>query len=224
MTIREIIETYYRPGTPLYDIFMDHAEKVTRKSLATAERVSHLKPDMAFIEVAAMLHDIGIFMTHSPAIHCIGEHPYICHGVLGRELLESIDVDRFTRHALVCERHTGAGITVENIRKNRLPLPERDLMPVTLEEEIICFADKFYSKKPSERGEEKDLNQVTAEMFKLDRSHGERFLGWIEKFVEPIPASFERDCSEFGVTRGGGKRLFKNQLAPRGYVHFINRA
>ncbi len=194
-TVRKIIETYYRPGTPLYDIFMDHAEKVTQKSLITAERVAHLNPDMAFIEAAAMLHDIGIFMTHSPAIHCTGEHPYICHGVLGRQLLESIELSidsmDLSRHALVCERHTGAGITVENIRTNRLPLPERDLVPVTLEEEIICFADKFYSKKPSRRGMEKDLMEVTAEMFKLDRSHGERFLGWVEKFIEPIPASFD---------------------------------
>ena len=190
-TVRKIIETYYRPGTPLYDIFMDHAEKVTQKSLITAERVAHLNPDMAFIEAAAMLHDIGIFMTHSPAIHCTGEHPYICHGVLGRQLLESIDADRFAGHALVCERHTGAGITAENIKMNRLPLPERDMVPQTLEEKIICFADKFYSKKPSERGEEKNLNQVTAEMFKLDPSHGERFLGWVKKFVEPIPAFFD---------------------------------
>lgn len=183
--VREIIEAYYRPGTPLYGIFMDHAEKVTRKSLDIAERIAHLNPDMAFIESAAMLHDIGIFMTDSPAIHCTGEHPYICHGILGRALLESIDTDTFARHALVCERHTGCGITVENIRKNRLPLPVRDMVPVTLEEEIICFADKFFSKKPSESGMEKDVRRVVEEMFKLDRSHGERFLAWTKKFAEP---------------------------------------
>ena len=27
-----------------------------------------------------------------------------------------------------------------------LPVPHREMIPVSLEEQIICFADKFYSK------------------------------------------------------------------------------
>ncbi|SLM32564.1 conserved hypothetical protein [Desulfamplus magnetovallimortis] len=209
MNIDDIIKEFYTPGTPLYDIFMDHAELVTRKSLAVAERVkrnseslkpAHLtgnekasdfniskavSPDMLFIEEAAMLHDIGIFMTHSPSIHCMGEHPYICHGFLGRKLLENIAPDgSLSRHALVCERHTGAGITAENIKSNALPLPCRDMVPETIEEQIICFADKFYSKKPEQAGVEKKAEQIVEELLCLDHSHGKRFLGWLEQFSE----------------------------------------
>ena len=50
------------------------------------------------------------------------------------------------RLRLVSERHTGAGITLENIVANNLPLPKREMVPVTIEEIIICFADKFHSK------------------------------------------------------------------------------
>ena len=37
-----------------------------------------------------MLHDIGIFQTDAPGIHCFGSQPYICHGRLGAELLRKI--------------------------------------------------------------------------------------------------------------------------------------
>ncbi|MBF0377880.1 MAG: phosphohydrolase [Desulfamplus sp.] len=200
MDIEYIINQYYKKGTKLYDIFMDHADKVREKSIYIASRIAHgtynstssVKPDIKFIEEAAMLHDIGIFMTNSPSIYCMGKYPYVCHGFLGRELLDSIG---FPRHGLVSERHTGAGITLENIIENSLPLPHRDMVPVTIEEEIICFADKFYSKKPKWAGVEKSLEIIMEEMEKLDKhsskaiqnsvskSHSERFAEWIDKFL-----------------------------------------
>ena len=50
--------------------------------------VPELSPDIEFIRTAALLHDIGIFMTHAPKFGCFGDHPYLAHGYLGRELLE----------------------------------------------------------------------------------------------------------------------------------------
>jgi len=38
------------------------------------------------------------------------------------------------------------GLTVEDIDNKGFPLPRRDMRPLSLEERIICFADKFYSK------------------------------------------------------------------------------
>jgi len=32
------------------------------------------------------------------------------------------------------------------IIQGKLPLPERDMIPQSLEEQLICYADKFYSK------------------------------------------------------------------------------
>ena len=61
-----------------------------------------------------MLHDIGIFLTHAPQIGCHGDKPYICHGYLGRELLEK---EGFPRHAIVCETHVGVGLTIADIEK-----------------------------------------------------------------------------------------------------------
>ena len=96
-----------------------------------------------------MLHDIGIIYCNAPKIYCNGPHKYIEHGYLGAELLRA---EGFPKHALVAERHTGTGITIEQVEREELPIPERDYCPQSLEEKIICYADKFYSK--SHLGEE----------------------------------------------------------------------
>ena len=43
-----------------------------------------LSLDKDFLYEAAMLHDIGIFLTDAAGIHCFGDKLYICHGYLER--------------------------------------------------------------------------------------------------------------------------------------------
>lgn len=142
---------------------------VAKKALEVAESVMHLDPDFLFIEEAAMLHDIGIFLTSEPGLGCFGDKAYVCHGYLGRELLES---EGLPRHALVCERHVGVGIRCEDIDRQNLPVPRRDMLPVSLEEKIVCYADKFFSKKKGDLPGEKSLETVRWEI----RIYGEDVL------------------------------------------------
>ena len=78
----KILEYYYDPTSDVFDTLIQHGRAVGQKALAIAEKLRHLNPDTGFIMEAAMLHDIGIFMTHTPQLGCTGEHPYICHGIL----------------------------------------------------------------------------------------------------------------------------------------------
>ncbi len=165
----EIIGKYYRPGSLAYEMLVGHGRAVAGKSLKIARKMPSLFPDQGFIEEAAMLHDIGIFLTDAPGIGCHGEKPYICHGYLGRELLER---EGLPRHGLVCERHVGVGITIPDIRRYNLPLPAREMLPVTLEERIICYADKFFSKKSGALDLEKSADDVRASI----RKYGEEKL------------------------------------------------
>ena len=55
------------------------------------------------------------------------------------------------KHARVAERHTGTGLTKETIQRQGLPLPLHDFSPITIEEQIVCYADKFFSKSHPER-------------------------------------------------------------------------
>ncbi|WP_321438250.1 HD domain-containing protein [uncultured Bacteroides sp.] len=177
MNVTEIINKYYTPGRQL-DILLTHSRSVADKALQIAALHPELHLDEAFMEEAAMIHDIGIFLTNAHGIDCVGSEPYICHGYLGAELIRK---EGFPRHALVCERHTGAGISAFDIEKEGLPLPHRDLLPVSLEEQVICFADKFFSKTHLDR--EKSVEAARKTIAKFGAEGLKRFDNWCELFL-----------------------------------------
>lgn len=156
-----IIDKYYHDNPDLKALLIQHSRQVADRALrivdAHKEWTRGPQPlvDRQFVEEAAMLHDIGIIFCNASLIGCNGPHTYIEHGWLGAELLRSEGLDK---HALVAERHTGSGITVEQVLREEIPIPERDYCPLSLEEKIICYADKFYSK--SHLGEELPMSKV----------------------------------------------------------------
>lgn len=157
---------------------MNHSRSVTEKALAIARMHPEMQLDLAFIEEAAMLHDIGIFRCDAPEIDCHGDAPYICHGYLGAELVRA---EGWSCHARVCERHTGCGITQAMIEAQKLPLPHRDFTPETMEEQLICFADKFFSKTKLDK--EKPIDKVRKSLAKYGTETVERFDNWCKLFL-----------------------------------------
>ena len=146
-----IISHFYPEDTPLRRLLLRHSTQVRDKALAILANPSRmaLELDAELVSAGAMLHDVGILQCHAPSILCVGTRPYIAHGVIGAEMLRDyggahgLDLEPFAR---ICERHTGTGITAEEVRKQHLPIPERDYLPETPEEKLICLADKFFSK------------------------------------------------------------------------------
>lgn len=165
-----IIEPIYKEQPDLKRLLLVHSGLVARKALAIAD-AKGLEVDRDFVREAAMLHDIGIISTDAPGIMCRGTLPYICHGVEGSRMLGELGL---LRHALVCERHTGAGLTVADIDSQALPLPRRDMCPQSLEEKLICYADKFYSKSGDPTAE-KSLERVRRSMLKFGPEAAARF-------------------------------------------------
>jgi len=174
-----LISKYYKPKSKAFQILFGHSRAVTDKALKIALKHSELNPDLNFIEEAAMVHDIGIFMTNAPDLYCFGDYPYLAHGYLGCELLTGLG---FPEHGLVCERHTGVGISKEEIVQKNLPLPHRDLIPVSVEEQIIAFADKFYSKS-TDVFKEKSLRDIRKSVAVFGKSNLSRFEEWCELFL-----------------------------------------
>ena len=125
MNALAIINKYYSEENELKHILLTHSRSVADKALQIAVKHPELHLDTGFLEEAALLHDIGIFMTDASGIQCFGTHPYICHGYLGSELLMK---EGYPRHALVCERHTGAGMSLQSIIEQDLPIPHRDMV------------------------------------------------------------------------------------------------
>ena len=173
-----IINKYYPEDNELKRILLTHSRSVADKALWIADQHPELELDRAFLEEAALLHDIGVFLTDAPGIHCQGTHPYICHGYLGSELLQK---EGYPRHALVCERHTGAGLSLKSILERELPVPHREMLPVSLEEQVICFADKFFSK--TRLDEEKSMERALKSLAKFGEEGLARFNGWCERFL-----------------------------------------
>ncbi len=173
----ELIEKYYSGNEELKHILIVHSKSVADKSLAIAVAHPELNLDRDFLLEAAMLHDIGIVRTDAPGIKCYGSEPYICHGVIGAEMLRA---EGLPRHARVCERHTGAGLSLEDIISQNLPLPHIDLLPETLEEQVICYSDKFFSK--TKLDVEKSVEQVERSIGKFGQQGLKRFLEWKERF------------------------------------------
>jgi len=178
MDYTSILNKYYPDDNELRHILCIHSRRVADKALNLANLHPELHLDISFIEEAAMLHDIGICMCDAPGIFCYGTHPYICHGYLGAEMMRN---EGFPRHALVCERHTGTGLSCDYIISHQLPLPHRDFVPVSLEEELICFADKFFSKTRPEQ--EKTVDAAYQSVAKFGKECAEKFNCWCKIFL-----------------------------------------
>ena len=177
MSYEEIIYKYYPHDKALRRLLLKHSSDVAEKALDIERRHPELGADAQFVHEASMLHDIGIFMTSAPDIHCHGTEPYILHGILGAQILREEGLPQLAR---VCERHTGTGITAEQIRSRHLPLPEADYCPETIEEQIVCYADKFFSKSHPDR--RLTIEQTAHSLKKFGQEGVERFLSWARMF------------------------------------------
>lgn len=171
-----LIEKYYGEQPELKEVLLKHSIQVRDRALAIVDThpawTANGLVDRQFVEEAAMLHDIGIIFVEAPKIFCRGDHKYIEHGYLGAELLRQ---EGYPKHALVAERHTGTGITLEQVIREEIPIPERDYCPQTLEEKIVCYADKFYSK--THLGEEVALSKIKENIWRYGH---DAFLRWQE--------------------------------------------
>ena len=84
--------------------------------------------DESAIVAGALLHDIGRSRIQT-----------VRHGVEGAEILAGEGVDQ--KVVEIVRRHVGAGISPEEAKT--LGLPDFDYIPRSLEERIVCFADKM---------------------------------------------------------------------------------
>lgn len=176
-----ILTDVYPLGSRLRELLLRHGELVAGKALDILDRVTWLDADREFVVQAALLHDIGIGRTRSPEIGCTGRLPYVCHGIEGRRILDRLGL---VRHGQVCERHVGVGVSAEQARRHQPFLPIRDMLPLTLEERLICYADKFFSKTDNGR-HEKTIDEIVAGLVRHEMAYKQRFLVLHRLFTQP---------------------------------------
>ncbi len=183
MDYQIIIDKYYQADDELRRLLLFHSRQVTDRCLQIVKKHPELPVDQQFLEEAAMLHDIGIRWCHAPSIFCYGEEHYLRHGMIGGEILRK---EGFERHARVCERHTGTGLTAVPLDKDGKPLLAPELVtagffvPETLEEQLVCYADKFYSK--SRPHQVLSVVETAQSLEKFGHEGVVKFLQWAELF------------------------------------------
>ena len=181
----EIVKRYVEPDSCADRILRTHGEQVAAKAATVADRFPTADTDYLFLFEAALLHDIGMVETDVPSLGCYGEAPYLHHGILGRRLLEAAG---FPRHGLVCERHFLTGISREDIVREGMDLPRRDMLPVSWEETLICYADCYYSKNENRLTEERSPEEALSALPEFARPV---FRQWLYRFGEPLPGKEE---------------------------------
>lgn len=102
-----------------------HCKTVRDLAVKIAEKTD---ADIKLVEAGALLHDIGRSKTHG-----------IRHAIEGVKIAQEIGLpDSIIK---IIERHIGAGIPKKEAIK--LGLPEKNYIPRTLEEKIVCHADNL---------------------------------------------------------------------------------
>lgn len=168
-----IVKQICGDNSGLYDLLLLHSRQVAELALEICDHHPELQLDRQFIFEAAILHDVGIVRCDASGIHCHGTEPYIKHGILGADILRQMGLPR---HARVAERHTGTGITTEQILEGNLPLPLQDYSPESMEEKVVCYADKFFSKsKPQAK---KAYSDALRSVSKFGEECEKRFAEW----------------------------------------------
>jgi uncharacterized protein len=112
------------------DVIVEHCRTVARVANVLAEEFERrgVAVDSRIVSAGALLHDIGRSRTQT-----------VRHGLEGSEIVEKEGVDR--KVVEIVKKHVGAGISPEEAKL--LGLPEDDYIPRTLEERVVCFADKM---------------------------------------------------------------------------------
>ena len=100
MNVEEIIGKYCDGQKDLEQLLLLHSRQVAAKAMEVLDLHPEIKADRTFVYEAAMLHDIGVVKTDAPGIGCRGKHPYICHGILGAEILRSEGLPMHAHHKL----------------------------------------------------------------------------------------------------------------------------
>ncbi|MFX1509695.1 MAG: HDIG domain-containing metalloprotein [Promethearchaeota archaeon] len=159
----------------LYEIISDpqirrHCEATRIKAVQIANMIAtKVQCDIDLVEIGGLLHDIGRAKKHD-----------VTHGYVGGQLLLKHQYPKGIRK--IVEKHVLGGFT--KFEAETLGLPNRDFIPETWEEKIVCVADKLRIYEWDGISQPQDwLTEVNKRFSKLTQHFGSG---------EPYHSSMER--------------------------------
>ncbi len=108
---------------------ISHCLAVTELALQIGNKLEAKghKVDLPLVEAGALLHDIGRSKTHG-----------VEHSLVGAQIAQAIGLPQPVID--IIKRHVGAGISPQEA--DWLGWPKDNYVPQTLEEKVVCYADK----------------------------------------------------------------------------------
>ena len=173
-----LIDKYYGEGNELRDMVVRERGCVGDKGLWIGEGDGELCLERDFVYEGGMLEDIGILVRDGEGIYWFGEKGYMCDGYLGGEV---VGWEGYGGDGLVCERDRGGGVGVEDIIGENVGVGEGEMVGVSMEEEVVCFGDKFYWKRDVER--EKSVEKGGERVVGYGKGGVEGFDYWCKVFL-----------------------------------------
>ena len=151
-TPEECIELLRKSGCSEQDI--RHCMVVRDVAVRMAEKANAY---VKLVDASALLHDIGRSKTHG-----------IRHALEGGKIAKKFGLPESI--VKIIERHIGAGLPADDAKK--LGLPEKDYIPETLEEKIVCHADSLV-----------DNNKKQNVEYEIERALTKGFDGYARRLV-----------------------------------------
>lgn len=181
-TVRTIERLHhkYAPNDKLYELVYGHCQIVAEIALWCAENIEvKVKIDKPLLQAVALLHDIGSYVFLNEDGNFFESNLYPLHAILGARILadEGLPIiisDTISTHILL-------GLTKDEIVSRPWPLPERNYEPKQIEGELLCYADRFHSKKPTFNDYEVFLKRLKSDL-PLQAS---KFESWSKRFGIP---------------------------------------
>jgi uncharacterized protein len=128
-TRKEALDTLRKTGCSEHVI--NHCIVVAKLAVEIASSINPKNDlDLHLVEIGALLHDIGRSAAHG-----------VEHGSMGAAILEKLGYPSAVIN--IVRKHVGAGIP--QAEAVALGLPPIDHIPTTIEEKVVCYADKLIS-------------------------------------------------------------------------------
>ncbi len=158
--IKKIKEIHkkYAGNKEILDIVWQHSLDVCKLALKIVDNLKkkEIKANRNLVKEGALLHDIGVYLVKK-------DKNYWKHGEEGCLICKKEKINNSI--ARICKTHVGVGIG--------------DNIPISLEEEIVSYADQFYSKFPLRK---ENLKTIRKEVSKYGKNNLVIFDRWHKKF------------------------------------------
>jgi uncharacterized protein len=144
----EELHRKYAPNDRVYELVYGHCQVVNEIAQWCAENIRGKENvDIELLTTAALLHDIGTYISFNEEGKIENKRLYPLHAILSAKIIADEGID--ANVASIVETHVLLGLSKQEIIEQPWPLPARDYTPSSIEGELLCCADRFHSKKPT---------------------------------------------------------------------------